>query len=300
MGLARRLGAPRVVHGLAVTSLVLQVVLVATGGAVRVTGSGLGCPSWPRCTPGSLTNTAAQGLHGWIEFGNRTLFGVMETVAVLLVVAVFLASRDRVLLRLALVQVLVVPLQALIGGLLVLSGLNPYVLVLHFAVSFPLIYAAAALLHRLRGAPARGDLLLRRLSNGVAAATVLVLVLGTLVTGTGPHAGSERVKRLPFDPREITQLHADAAFLLIGLVLATLVVAWSTPLRPVALATAWVVAAQGALGYWQYFTGVPALLVGLHVAGAALVFTFATWLHLSARQPAPQQPRTGQPIPVRA
>ncbi|MGZ6792807.1 MAG: COX15/CtaA family protein, partial [Mycobacteriales bacterium] len=129
-------------------ALALQVLLVVSGTAVRVTGSGLGCPTWPRCTGSSLTNTAALGSHGYIEFGNRLLAVVMEGVGIALVLAVRRVPHPRSWSRLALVQAAVVPLQAVIGGLLVLSGLNPYVLILHFLTSFPLVYGAAALLRR--------------------------------------------------------------------------------------------------------------------------------------------------------
>jgi len=272
MTLARRL---------ALTTLVLQMALVVTGGAVRVTGSGLGCDTWPRCTGGSLTSTAEQGAHGLIEFGNRVLVVVVEVVAVLLVLAVRRWARQHT--RLALVQAAVVPLQAVIGGLLVLSDLNPYVLILHFLASFPLILAAAVLVRRLR--PGGHDHpVVHRLSAGLVAAAALVLVLGSLVTGTGPHAGDPKVERLPFDPREITQLHADAVFLLVGLALATLLVAWTTPLRRWVVGLVALLTAQAGLGYWQYFNGVPPLAVAVHMAGATLVFAGAVWLFLSSRR----------------
>jgi cytochrome c oxidase assembly protein subunit 15 len=270
----------RLVQRLALSTLLLQMVLVVTGGAVRVTGSGLGCPTWPRCTGGSLTNTAEQGLHGFIEFGNRALAVAVEVIAVLLVLAVRRHAREHT--RLALVQAAVVPIQAVIGGLLVLSDLNPYVLILHFLASFPLIVAAALLVRRLQPG-GHAHPLVRQLSAGMVLAAAAVLVLGSLVTGTGPHAGDPKVERLPFDPREITQLHADAVFLLVGLTLATLLVAWSTPLRTWLLGIAGLLVAQAGLGYWQYFHGVPALAVALHMAGATLVFTAAVWLSLSTR-----------------
>jgi cytochrome c oxidase assembly protein subunit 15 len=266
------------------------MLLVVSGTAVRVTGSGLGCPTWPRCTGASVTNTAALGSHGYIEFGNRLLAVVMEAVGIALVVAVRRYAPRHT--RLALVQAAVVPLQAVIGGLLVLSGLNPYVLILHFLTSFPLVLAATALLSRLRreGIP-RGSsepqteraLSLHVLSWGVVAATSVVLVLGTLVTGTGPHAGDPKVERLPFDPRDVTQLHADGVWLLSGLVIGTVVVAWRSSYRPWSLALLALLVTQAGVGYWQYYTGVPAGLVALHVALATIVFTVGSWLALSTR-----------------
>ena len=279
-----------VVKRLATSALVLEMLLVVTGTAVRVTGSGLGCPTWPRCTGSSLTNTAQLGGHGYIEFGNRLLAVVMEAVGIWLVLAVRRHRPEWT--RLALVQAAVVPVQAVIGGLLVLSGLNPYVLILHFLTSFPLVFAAAALLHRMKGEQV-GHPLSQQLATGVLVATSAVLIIGTLVTGTGPHAGDPKVKRLPFDPRDLTQVHADAAYLLLGLVVALVV---STPLRRWSLVLLALVLAQGVVGYVQYFNGVPPLLVDIHVALATCVFTTASWLLLSARSPA----RTAAPSPERA
>ena len=164
---------------LAQLALGLQVLLVVSGSAVRVTGSGLGCPTWPRCTGGSLTSTAALGGHGAIEFGNRLLAVGMELVGIALVVAVVRLRGPRSWRRLALVQAMVVPLQAVVGGLLVLSGLNPYVLILHFLASFPLIVAAAALVQRVRENDAPREPLaraeLRWLTRGLVGASALVL-----------------------------------------------------------------------------------------------------------------------------
>lgn len=276
---------PPVVRRLALSALVLEMVLVVSGASVRVTNSGLGCPSWPTCTSSSLSTTKALGVHGAVEFGNRTLALVMETVGVLL----FLAVRRHApqWKRLALVQALVVPLQAVIGGVLVLSGLNPYVLVVHFLTSFPLVYCAALLLRSLDGPADPVPAPLRPLSVLLVLSSASVLVLGSLVTGTGPHAGSPDVERLPFDPLAVTRLHTDAVYVLVGLVLATLVLTWGTPLRRWALLLGALVVGQAALGYWQYFHGVPPFAVAVHVAGATAVFTAAVWLQLSSRRVAP-------------
>lgn len=272
---------PRWVRRLAWSALVLQTVLVLTGALVRVTGSGLGCPSWPQCTSGSLASTSELGLHGVIEFGNRLLAVAMEAVGVLLVLVVRKHAPQWT--RLALVQALVVPLQAVIGGLLVLSDLNPYVLIAHFLASFPLIYAAAALLRRVLGPGTAAPALLRPLGGLLVLSASAVLVMGTLVTGTGPHAGDPDVERLPFDPVSVTRLHTDAAYVLAGLVLALLVVTWASAWRSWALALAGLVLGQGALGYWQYFHNVPAAAVAVHVGLATLAFTLVTWVHVSSR-----------------
>ncbi len=298
--------APVLVLRLAVAALLLNVLLVATGAAVRLTGSGLGCPTWPRCTSGSLVNTPELGAHGYIEFGNRLLAVGLEVVGVLLLLAV---RRSSVRLppswsRLAAVQVLVVPLQAVIGGILVLTHLNPYVLIGHFLVSFPLLLAAAVLVRRALDGPGPRVLLarpeLRWLTGALLLSTTLVLVAGTLVTGTGPHAGSVAVPRLPFDPRSVTQLHADAVFLLVGLTLATALAARGLgappAVRTAVRALVVLEVAQAALGYLQYFTGTPPLLAGVHVLTAAVVFATAAWAYLSTSGRAPHEaddaPRT--------
>ncbi len=273
------------VRRLALLALGLQMLLVVSGTAVRVTGSGLGCPTWPRCTGDSLTTTTELGGHGIIEFGNRTLAFVLEAAAVALLVAVWKHAPQ--LRRLAWVQVSVVPLQAVIGGILVLSDLNPYVLTLHFLTSFPLVLAAAALLRgcvlQRRSGPEEADAVhVHALSWAVVTAVSVVLVLGTLVTGTGPHAGDPKVERLPFDPRDVTQLHADGVFLLTGLTLALAGLAWRTAYRPWALGILGLIAAQGSVGYWQYFHGSPAGAVAVHVALATVTFTAASWLALSS------------------
>jgi cytochrome c oxidase assembly protein subunit 15 len=275
-----RLLSPTALLRLTWSALLLQMALVVTGTAVRVTGSGLGCPTWPRCTGSSLANTAELGSHGYIEFGNRLLAVVMEAIGIWLVLAV---RRHRPeLTRLALVQALVVPLQAVIGGLLVLSGLNPYVLILHFLTSFPLVYCAAWLLRSLvRGRPLPAVPALRPLSALLVASSASVLVMGTLVTGTGPHAGDPKVERLPFSPLTVTRAHTDAVYVLVGLVLAVLVLTWGTSLLRWAAVLAALVVGQGSLGYWQYFHGVPPLAVGTHVAGATAIFTVAAWLQLT-------------------
>jgi len=288
----------RTVRRLAVAAVVLNVLLVVSGGAVRLTDSGLGCPTWPQCSAGSLTVTPALGAHGGIEFGNRLLGVVLEVIGIALVAAVWLVRPrlPRSWQWLAAVQALVVPVQAVVGGILVLTDLNPYVRALHFLVSFPITLAAAALARRTLDGPAdRGVLVraeLRWLTGALLAVTSAVVIVGALVTGTGPHAGDPRAARLPLDPQAITQVHADLVWILIGLALATAVTARMTATPPAVrrgtgLLIA-LIAAQAVIGYLQYFTGVPATLVALHMLGAALLFTAAAWIHLSTSgSPAP-------------
>src|SRR5690349_14792414 len=163
---------------------------------------------------------------------------------------------------------LVVPIQAVICSILVLSGLNPYVLILHFLTSFPLVYCAAWLVRALgTSGPFPAVPALKALSVLLVLSSVSVLVLGTLVTGTGPHAGDRKVERLPFNPLTVTRLHTDAVYVLVGLVLAAVLLTWGTTLARWAQGLLALVVAQGALGYWQYFHGVPPLAVAFHVAG---------------------------------
>lgn len=285
------------VRWLSMAALVLNIALVVSGGAVRLTDSGLGCPTWPRCTPGSLVVTPALGVHGDIEFGNRLIGVALEVVGVLLVGAVFLL-RPKAPTQwrwLALTQVLVVPAQAVIGGILVLTHLNPYVRILHFLVSFPIMLAAIVLTRHVYDGPRPRTSLVARpvraLTGGLLGTAAIVLVLGAVVSGTGPHAGDPSAARLPFDPELTTQAHADAVYLLLGLTLAAAVATHAVPAPArVRQAMYWLLAgivAQGVLGYVQYFTGAPPVLVGLHMLGASLVFLAAAWTHYSTRGPIP-------------
>lgn len=295
---------------LAVVALALNIVLIVTGGAVRLTGSGMGCPTWPRCTDTTLATTAALGVHGVIEFGNRLLGVVLELVGILLLLTLW-RMRPTVPSSwrwLALVQALVVPAQAVIGGVLVLTHLNPWVRTLHFLVSFPITFAAVAILRLiLDGRGPRRRLVrpeLRVLTGALLGVSAAVLVAGALVSGTGPHAGDPGSPRLPLDPQTVTQVHADLVWLLVGLTLSAALVgrlqhAPASVRRPLTWLPALIVV-QGALGYVQYFTGAPPLLVGLHMLGAAVIFTLAGWSHVSSSGPGVAHPapagasRTGQ------
>ncbi|GAA2919736.1 MULTISPECIES: COX15/CtaA family protein [Streptomyces] len=280
---------------MAATSLWLNLVLLVSGGVVRLTDSGLGCPTWPRCTEASLVTTPAMGVHGYIEFGNRLLGVALMLIAVALVTVTFRArpAFPAAWRCLAGAQALVVPAQALIGGILVLTDLNPYVRSLHFLVSFPILLAATALLRRTRdgtsprAATTRGEL--RLLTAGLLATVSAVLAVGALVTGTGPHAGDPKAARLPFDPAALTQIHTDLVYLLLGLTLATTITARALrapqPVQRGSIVLVALIAAQGLLGYVQYHTRVPPLLVALHMLGAGLIFVTAAWTHLSTTGP---------------
>ena len=276
--LARLLGPVLVVN------LVAQVLIVVTGGVVRLTGSGLGCPTWPQCVPGSYTPVVqqAQGWHKDVEFGNRMLTFAVGVAAVAVVVCVtawvLRTGAPRRLLAFAAVPILGVVLQAVVGGITVLTDLAPAAVAAHFLVSMVLVSASTVLLLALtRPAPAGSDRVeARALAAALAVVAAVVLTLGTLVTGSGPHSGdAEKPSRFGFDPRSVAWVHADAVWLFVGLVLASILVLRLVDAAPRARTWArWLLVVtllQGAIGYVQYFTGLPEVLVGLHMLGASLL-----------------------------
>jgi heme a synthase len=304
--------SPAVVSRLALANAVANGAIVVTGGAVRLTGSGLGCPTWPRCTTESFVATPELAGHGAIEFGNRLLTFVLAAIAIATVVAVWRSAR-RDLRPLAVLTFLGIPAQALLGGVTVLTGLNPYTVAAHFLVSIVLIALATVLWLRSRE-PGVGRPLLRRplalLVTGIAAVTGAVLVLGTLVTGSGPHSGDVDEDDVPtghrmgFDVELVSQLHADAVFLLVGLTIALLVSLYATdaPGRVTRAARDLLVVqlAQGVVGYVQYFTDLPIALVLLHMLGAVLVTAFTARLVWAVRGPASEAPLSPPQVPASA
>lgn len=280
-------------------NLVVEVLIVVTGGLVRLTGSGLGCPTWPQCVPGSYTPVPhqAEGWHRYIEFGNRTLTSVVGVAALLAVYAVWRwAARRRDLLVPALAVLGGVVLQAVLGGITVLTGLHPLTVAAHFLVSMALVATSTYLVVRSTEAVGRRTLLVpgivARLGWVTCAVAALVLVLGTVVTGSGPHSGdAEEPARFGFDPRSVSWLHADSVMLFSGLVVAVLVATRLTaptgaPARAW-LAVAGVTAAQGLVGYTQYFTGLPWPVVLLHMLLACLLVVALTNAMLSLRSVRP-------------
>jgi cytochrome c oxidase assembly protein subunit 15 len=305
--------SPATVSRLALLNAVANGVIVITGGAVRLTGSGLGCPTWPNCTEDSFVATEELAVHGVIEFGNRTLTGVLTLTAIAVLVAVFRSPR-RDLRRLALVSFLGIPAQALLGGITVLTELNPWIVAAHFLVSAGLVALATTLWLRSRESGV-GQPLLRRpfvlLTRGIAYVTAAVLVLGTVVTGSGPHSGDldekdgvTTVDRMGFDAELVSQLHADVVFLLLGLTVALLVALYATDspgrVRRAARDLLAVQLAQGVIGYVQYFTDLPIALVLLHMLGAVLVTAFTARLVWAVRGPASELPLTPASEPATA
>jgi heme a synthase len=274
---------------LCLATLISNAVIVVTGVAVRITGSGLGCPTWPKCTDQSYVNTAEFGIHGYIEFGNRLLSFVLIVVVGLTILATwFSRPRRRSLVILSGLQFVGIVAQAVVGGITVLTGLNPWTVSAHFLVSMALIYAAYALWTRSREGDGPREFLVPMplvwLVRALTTAAAAVIVVGTIVTGSGPHSGDAAAARTGFDPAMVSQLHADAVFLLLGLTIG----AWfalravGAPTKPVAVLLG-VELAQGLVGFVQYFTHLPVALVALHVVGACAVWVAVLHVLFSVR-----------------
>ena len=279
---------------LAVASLLANCLLIFTGGLVRLTGSGLGCPTWPRCSDESWTNTPEMGVHGLIEFGNRLLTFVLAVVAVLTLLSVLrLRHKFPRLFRLALVLGLGIPLQAVIGGITVWVQLHPLVVGIHYFISAVMISLATLLVLETRRiglsvvaldqrpGQAQGDgTLVRAVALAVAGLAICALYLGTLVTGTGVHAGDEDSARLAFAPRLITFLHVVPVYLLVATVVVALLLGtfkqWPHVLRRAHALVAVVLVAQAMVGYYQYLNNVPVPAVALHLVLSAVLMWAVT------------------------
>lgn len=282
-----------------VANLIAQMAIIVTGAIVRLTGSGLGCPTWPECVEGSYIPTSRQeeSFHKFIEFGNRLLTFVLVILAIAAIVVTIIEMRRRtraggsprrVLLILASIPILGTLGQAVLGGITVLTGLHPTTVAAHFLVSMAIVAGCVALVIRSRDP---GDqpvaLLVRReirwLTWLLVAVVSAVVVLGVLTTGSGPHSGdAEAENRFSFDPRTVAWLHADAVLFFLGLLVALLLALRLTDAPASVRKPAWILLAvalaQGAIGYLQYFTGLPIVLVGMHVLGAVGLWVAALWV----------------------
>jgi len=261
----------------------LQGALIVTGGAVRLTGSGLGCPTWPECTPGSYTPVPYQAegaLHAWIEFGNRLLTFVLLFTAVACLIVAVKSSKNAVMKTrvriLAALQLLGILGQGVLGGITVLTDLHPIPVAGHFLLSIFLIAGALSLRFEMIG-------ISREKVEGLIAAlipillwlTLIVLIIGTVVTGSGPHAGDENAKRFGLDPKSVSWLHADfvIALLVLSTILWLLIKQSGSAILTRKIEIFLLVAfAQGGIGYIQYLTGLPEIIVGAHLLGATLVW----------------------------
>ena len=266
--------------------LFLQAALVVTGGAVRLTGSGLGCPTWPECTPGSYTPVPHQAepqLNFWIEFGNRLLTFVLVIASAAVIIAV-LKSKRKDLRVLAVGQFLGIFGQGILGGITVLTDLNPIPVAGHLLLSIILIAGATSLYSR-RYTPVvfvKPASLTSKISWLHIVTSFVVIILGTIVTGSGPHAGDAQAKRFNFDIRTVAWLHADVVIFLLGVTFAFYVAQGTSDHSKKAIKIFAIIAlAQGGIGYVQYFTGIPEILVAAHLLGATLVWIAAWRIRLS-------------------
>jgi heme a synthase len=278
----RVIRGPYALRGWSIVSLVMNIVIVVTGGLVRLTGSGLGCPTWPRCTEDSYVSHPELGIHGAIEFGNRLFTLVLIIAAALTVVSAMLYrenGRPRPDLRwLACGLALGIPLQGVIGGITVLTQLNPYVVGLHLLLSMVLIALAVWLVRKAwHLAPARVSGLSVAATRVTVVLMWLAIWLGTLVTGSGPHAGDENAPRNGLDAMLLTGLHS-------GMVYATVaasVICFVLLRSRAAVLLLLVEVVQGGIGVAQYQLGLPIWLVALHLLGASLAIATVTNLMLS-------------------
>ncbi|WP_433385176.1 COX15/CtaA family protein [Actinoplanes sp. CA-142083] len=298
---------------MALASLIANIGLVVTGAAVRLTDSGLGCPTWPKCTDASYTTTSAMGVHGVIEFGNRLLGIALFVVALACFISAWTQRpRRRRQVRLSLLVLLGIPGQGVVGGITVLTNLNPWVVGLHFLLSMALIAAAYALWK----STDEGDGLpvflvptpLRHLTTVMAVVSAAVIVLGVVVTGSGPHSGDNGAKRNGLDPAAVAQAHADLVFLLVGLTVALWFAfrAVHAPRAAKAALTLLIIElSQGLIGFVQYFTHLPVALVAAHMLGASLVWAGTVAVLLAIRDrpdlPAadPASPQADEPTTSR-
>lgn len=293
--------ARRTVRPLAIANIGAQIGIIVTGGAVRLTASGLGCSTWPQCEPGEFTPTFhdATTLHPFIEFGNRVLTGVLLVIAVLLAVAVWRA-RPR-LKWWGIVPGIGVLAQAVLGGIVVIFDLDPVLVGVHMLISAALVWFSVYLALRVRDAPRRDGAPATWLMRCFGASMIAVVVAGVLTTGAGPHSGDIHANdRLALDPALVARVHAATVWVFIALLVALIV----RVRRDVSAAPrdevrkAWVVLVvitllQGAIGYTQYFTGLPELLVGFHMLGIGLLVaahSAANYLLHSSPTPATSAP----------
>ena len=274
--------------------LAAQIFLVGTGGLVRLTSSGLGCPTWPKCTADSLVNTPEMGIHGVIEFGNRLLGVLLGLVAIVAFVAVLRMRRSRPdLFRLTLLAGLGIPAQAVIGGISVLTKLNPYVVGLHFVISVLLVGLCTAFLYRLYTVPGPRErvvplwfLILTHLTTFAVTVTIAV---GILTTGSGPHAGDADAPRNGLDSEFLQHVHSWPAYATLALTLVLVIGAFASPYVGLRRWTALLLAVevvQIIVGLTQARLGLPAILVGIHMVLACLLASAMTAVVLNLKSPA--------------
>jgi heme a synthase len=285
--------SPRALRWATTAALIVSIVIVFTGGLVRVTGSGLGCPTWPTCDGTSIASTPELGIHGVIEYGNRLLTGLVIFAVGWAIIAVRLQRpRERWLERIVWSQFWLVVANAIAGGITVLVGLNPWVVAMHFVLAIALIATTTITWHYARRATTndssvrQGGASVSALAWILAIATLLLILLGTLVTGTGPHSGdSADVPRMAFQWEYVAWAHGllgAAVFFLAVILLARSSRSGEALVRRRTIGFLIAVGIQGALGLIQAVTGLPESLVAIHVLGSALVWVGALRVLLDA------------------
>lgn len=281
----------RRIRAFAWLSFFTELAIIGTGGAVRLTGSGLGCPTWPSCTPDSLIPTPEMGIHGAIEFGNRTMTGVLSIVAVVMLLLLWrIRSERRDLFTLAVMLLGGILAQAIVGGVTVWTGLNPLIVGFHYVVSLGLVCVAAALVHRVYSPAGPRERAVPAWYSGLSHVTTLVLAVtiafGVLTTGAGPHSGDVNAGRNGFNAELLQHIHAWPAYAMFALTLVLIIGAWRMPrLRLWALALLAVELVQIAVGLYQARTGLPELAVGVHMVLAALLAAVMTVVLLAQKRP---------------
>jgi heme a synthase len=294
----------RRVRFIAWASLVSQTLIVGTGGAVRLTGSGLGCPTWPRCTADSFVATPEMGIHGIVEFGNRLLTFVLVIIAIVAFAFVVRMRRERPeLLRLAIALGLGIPAQAIIGGITVLTDLNPWIVGFHFVVSAVLVALATVFVARVYRGPAGGPIPLRPPVRALAALTAVAVwvtvVVGIVVTGSGPHAGDGGAARNGLDPELLQHVHSWPAYASFAGALLLVLVTRGAPSRLLRRATVALVAVeivQIGVGLAQARLGLPVILVGVHMVLACVLVSVMTLVLVSLRAPSAVTATTDSPV----
>lgn len=284
----------------AVTSLVIQILIVATGGAVRLTGSGLGCPTWPLCTDASLIATPEMGVHGVIEFGNRLLSIIVGFVAILMVLMVLRIRRERRdLMSLSLMILGGTVLQGLIGGLSVRVQLDPSIVGVHYAISAILVAISAALVYRvwtgLRGPALSVPKPVAILTHVTSLFVALTIIAGILTTGAGPHAGDDGTARNGLDAGILQHVHSWPGYALIAATLALVIVLARGGHRRImdfAIILLVLEVVQALIGIIQSRSGLPILLVGSHMVIACTIAAAMTAVVLSLRPSVSQVERT--------
>jgi cytochrome c oxidase assembly protein subunit 15 len=308
---------PRSMRRLALAAIIADTVIMSTGAAVRLSSSGLGCPDWPQCSTADVVASKNAGqtlLNTWIEFSNRLLNFPLVIIAGLVFIAAWRfrpqgpgGPRRRDLFWLGLTQPAGVVAQAVIGGIVVLTKLNPAAVSVHFLVSASIVAAAVTLYTRCGEGTAPPTALVRRdlrvLSAALVAVTAAMLAAGTVVTGTGPLAGNAAAPRYKLPLEGVTQLHADVGWLFAGLAVALVLGLRVSGATPRAMRAAWIMIGslglQGVLGYIQYFTHLPAGLVWIHVTGAVLVWIAVLRLFFALRDRGPVNTAQTEPTAAR-